>query len=97
MLASLHKILIHGSAIIDSLSFPIGQLTEEAQEARHKNYRSIRQHHSRKRSRIATNEDVMHTHLITSDRKKEKFFQRKSSIFGCIRAFIGLKICNMYL
>lgn len=67
MPASLHKILIHGSAIINSLSFPIGQLSEEAQEARHKNYRSIRLRHSRKRSRITTNEDVMHMLLITSD------------------------------
>ena len=66
MSASLHKILIHRSAIIESFSFPIGQLSEEAQEARHKNYKSIRLHHSRKRSRIVINEDVIHMFFITS-------------------------------
>ena len=64
MSASLHKILIHGSAIIESFLFPIGQLSEEA---RHKNYKSIRLHHSRKRSRIVINEDVIHIFFITSD------------------------------
>ncbi|GFG29189.1 hypothetical protein Cfor_05007, partial [Coptotermes formosanus] len=33
---SMHKILIHGHLLISSAQLPIGQLAEEAQEARHK-------------------------------------------------------------
>lgn len=36
MPASVHKVLIHGANIINSFVIPIGQLSEEAQEARNK-------------------------------------------------------------
>ena len=38
-----------------------------AQESRNKDYQKIRLHHARKCSRSATNEDVFHTLLYTSD------------------------------
>lgn len=37
--ASIHKVLIHGSAVIDYFHVPIGQLSEEAQEARNKDWK----------------------------------------------------------
>lgn len=68
MPSSLHKILIHGESVIRHFAIlPIGQLSEDAQEARNKDYRRYRLHHSRKCSRSATNEDVLHSLLYTSD------------------------------
>lgn len=68
MPSSVHKILIHGEKIIEYYAIlPIGQLSEDAQESRNKDYKKFRLHHSRKCSRAATNEDVFHTLLYTSD------------------------------
>lgn len=67
MPASLHKILLHGADIIDSFDIPIGKLSEEAQEARNKDFKMYRTSHSRKFSRIDTNEDILHSLLFTSD------------------------------
>lgn len=67
MPSSIHKILIHGEKIIEHFIVPIGILSEEAQEARNKNYRSYRLFNSRKFSRKAGNEDVFHMLLVTSD------------------------------
>jgi hypothetical protein len=44
---------------------PIGKLSEEPQEARNKDFRNIRQNHTRKFSRVAANEDLLN-HLFTS-------------------------------
>ncbi|KAJ4441259.1 hypothetical protein ANN_11113 [Periplaneta americana] len=67
MPASVHKVLIRGSTIISSAILPIGQMSEEAQEARNKRFKEYRESHSRKISREATNVDVMHRLLETSD------------------------------
>lgn len=67
MPSSLHKVLIHGGQIIKSISLPIGQLSEEAAESRNKDFKRFRQSHSRKFSRVSTNEDVIHALLISSD------------------------------
>lgn len=68
MPSSVHKILIHGKSIINHFGIlPIGQLSEDAQESRNKDYKKYRLHHSRKCSRAATNEDVFHRLLYTSD------------------------------
>lgn len=64
---SVHKILIHGSLAIKHALVPIGQLSEEAQESRNKDYIRFREHHSRKSSRINTNTDLFNFLLITSD------------------------------
>ena len=65
--ASVHKILIHGAQIADHFLVPIGQLSEEAQEALNKIIREVREHHSRKISRVATNTDILHRLLELSD------------------------------
>ena len=64
---TVHKVLLHGSKIITAAMLPIGMLTEEAQEARNKDYREYRLKHSRKSSRIFSNEDIMHMLLASSD------------------------------
>lgn len=45
----------------------LGKLSEEAQKARNKDYKNIREHHTRKNSRLNTNEDLLHMLLISSD------------------------------
>lgn len=68
MPASVHKVLAHGAAIIENLGIvPIGKLSEEAAEARNKDFRRYREHHSRKFCRKATNEDILNNLLISSD------------------------------
>ena len=67
MPVTVHKILVHGSDVIKYFTLPIGQLTEDAQEARHKDYRFYREHRTRKVSRIKTNEDLLHLLLVSSD------------------------------
>lgn len=58
---------MHGAEIITNFMIPIGQLSEEAQESLNKEIRRVREHHSRKVSRIATNTDVFHRLLELSD------------------------------
>lgn len=67
MPVSVHKILIHGADVIENFAVPIGQLSEDVLEARQKNYKLYRESFSRKMSRVATNEDVFHNLLISSD------------------------------
>lgn len=67
MPVTVHKILIHGSDVMQHAVVPIGQLSEEVQESRHKEVRRYREHNSRKISRIKTNEDLVHALLIFSD------------------------------
>lgn len=67
MPVTVHKILVHGSEIINFAIVPIGQLSEEAQEARHKEVRRYREHHTRKVSRLKTMEDLFHSLLVSSD------------------------------
>lgn len=63
----MHKLLIHGSDIISHHQIPIGQLSEEALEATHKDIRYIREHHTRKSSRKNTNKDLINFLIISSD------------------------------
>lgn len=67
MTPTLHKILVHGTTVIKHAILPIGQLSEEAAEARNKHYRSYRQNYARKFSRIECNQDVLNRLLLTSD------------------------------
>ena len=66
MPVSIHKVLLHGAAVISSALLPIGQMSEEAQESRNKHLKQYREHHSRKISRESTNQDVFNR-LVTSD------------------------------
>lgn len=68
MPSSIHKLLIHGAEICQHFSFiPVGMLSEEASEARNKDFRSFREIHSRKIGRKETNTDIIHQLLISSD------------------------------
>ena len=78
MPASLHKIHIHGQNIIDSLSLLIGFYSEEAGESRNKDTKNYRLYHSRKDSRIHTNEDQIHYLCATSDPFISSIRQRKN-------------------
>ena len=66
-MSSMHKLLIHGSYIISFFNLPIGQLYEEALEARHKHSRKYRLSHMRKSSRGNPNKDLMTILILTSD------------------------------
>lgn len=81
MPSSIHKLLIHGKEIIQHHSIiPIGNLSEDAQEARHKECRRFREHNTRKIGRKQTMEDLFHMLLITSDPciSKLRHFSSKS-------------------
>lgn len=67
MPTTVHKILIHSAQVIESCLLPIGQLSEEAQEARNKDVKKYRESFSRKCSRTKTMEDVFHWLLVSSD------------------------------
>lgn len=62
-----HKSLIHGPDVIANFLVPVGQLSEETQEANHKVFKRFRENYSRKISRENTNEDVLYRLLIPSD------------------------------
>ncbi|XP_039967555.1 uncharacterized protein LOC120779423 [Bactrocera tryoni] len=64
---TLHKYFIHGPELISHAMLPIGQLSEEAQEARNKDFKNFREHFSRKCSRKKANEDIFNRLLISSD------------------------------
>ncbi|CAH2106515.1 unnamed protein product [Euphydryas editha] len=78
MTPTMHKILVHGGKVIENSLVPIGQLSEEAAEARNKHFRSYRLNFARKFSREECNLDIYHRLLLTSDplissmRKKKK-------------------------
>lgn len=67
MSPTIHKILRHGAEVISSALLPIGQLSEEAAEARNKHFRDYRLNYPRKFSREACNLDVINRLLLTSD------------------------------
>lgn len=67
MPTSVHKLLIHGPEIIASALLPIGQLSEDAQEARNKDVKRFREDFSRKCSRENTMQDVFNRLMVTSD------------------------------
>jgi hypothetical protein len=65
--ASVHKLLLHGAAVAEGMSLPIGAMSEEAAESRNKDFKKIRSHHSRQSSRMVTNQDLFRRLLETSD------------------------------
>ena len=67
MPVTVHKVLMHGKNIIDAALLPIGMLSEEAEEARNKDYRKYRLMFSRKCDRVSTNTDVFHRLMASSD------------------------------
>lgn len=83
MPSSVHKLLLHGPDIIEHNKFiPIGKLSEEASEARNKDFKKFRTFHSRKTSRTATNEDIIHNLLISSDPYLSSFRPKINQLRG---------------
>lgn len=64
---AVHKVLIHSKKIMEEFSIPIGNLSEEAQEANNKILKNARELNSRFSSRQANNEDILHYLLISSN------------------------------
>jgi len=68
---SIHKILMHGSLVIQYALVRIGQLSEETQEAQNKDYIRYKEHHLRQNSGVYTNTDLFNYLLVTSDPKQQ--------------------------
>lgn len=66
-LPTVHKILIHGEKMMKSAILPVGVLSEEPQEGRHKDFKSFRTNYARKTSRIDNMTDIFNRFLVTSD------------------------------
>ncbi|XP_025411419.1 uncharacterized protein LOC112684234 [Sipha flava] len=80
--ASVHKILIHETQIVENAILPIGLLSEEAQEARNKDMKRFRENNTRKISRKHTMEDLFNNLLISSDpliSSRRKISNKKST------------------
>lgn len=67
MSTTVHKVLQHGASIIRHHLIPLGELSEEAQEARNKDYKKYRLSNTRKNSRTNQNQDLFSILLISSD------------------------------
>ena len=67
MPVSLHKMLMHGRQIIETLCIAVSHSSKEGLEATHKLLRNARQYHTCKQSRIRSNRDLIHWLLVVSD------------------------------
>lgn len=67
MPVTVHKILFHGAEIIKYMIMPVGQLSEEVLEVTHKLFRKYLLEYTRKINRKATNKDLLHHLLMSSD------------------------------
>lgn len=64
--SSVHKVLIHGSEVVDHSLVSIGELSEEAAESCNKLFKQFRRDNTRKMSRVVTNTDLLHRLLLNS-------------------------------
>lgn len=67
MTPTVHKVLCHGQTIMEFNILPLGELSEEAQEARNRDFRHIQLFNSRKSSRYFQNEDIFNNLMLSSD------------------------------
>lgn len=67
MSPTVHKVLCHGKTIIEGNILPLGELSQEAQEAGNKDFKQIQLFSSRKCSRISQNEDTFNSLMLSSD------------------------------
>ncbi len=75
--ATVHKVLMHGAEIIESMVLPIGQLSEEVAEASIKVIRKTQTEHTRNISRLSTNKDLIHMSLTNSDPLISSMWKKK--------------------
>ena len=64
---SILKILIHASEAVKYAILPIGQLSEEAQEVRNKDFKRLRKTNTTKISRLRTGRDLLNSLLVSLD------------------------------
>lgn len=64
---TVHKVLCHGQIIIEYNILSLGELTEEAQEARNRDFKHAQLFNSRKCSRLSENEDIFNNLMLSSD------------------------------
>ena len=64
---TIHKILVHGRAIVEACPVPIGLTSEETSESNNKFIRKFLLHHTRKTSPKDTMSDLFHRLLAVSD------------------------------
>lgn len=64
---TIHKLLMHGQAVIEASSLPVGMLSEKAGESRNKLYQSFREQHARKPDRTKTMLNVFNRSLDSYD------------------------------
>ena len=67
MSTTVHKLLAHSAAVVDSCHLPIGMMSEEAAEAANKRLRQYRLRHTRKDSRVHTMSDLLGYLMVASD------------------------------
>lgn len=67
MPVSLHKLLIHGAQVMETLCIPVGQASVEDIEVKHKHIQFHRLHHTRKTSRAYCTEELMNYLLVSSN------------------------------
>lgn len=67
MSPTVHKIIVHGSDIMDQFVVPVGCLGENASEARNKLYKMDRRSHARKNCRLNNITDVFYRSIDSSD------------------------------
>lgn len=89
MPTTLHKLLAHSAAVVQSCHLPIGMMSEEAAEAANKRVRQYRLDHTRKDSRLHTMSDLVGYLLVASDpllsssglqRRREAAARRKGKL-----------------
>lgn len=66
VLPTVHEVLFHSSQVIAHAILPTGQLKQEAQEARNRDVKRLRQYNWRKLSRIENIEDIFHGLPVSS-------------------------------
>ncbi|KMQ84514.1 dna-mediated transposase [Lasius niger] len=64
---TVHKVLLYGGKIMQHFLLLIGQYSEEAAEACNKHFKRFREFYTRKYSRLAANQDLIHKLLVSSD------------------------------
>ena len=67
MPGTIHKVLINAKQTLENFVLAAGYFGEEASEARNKFYKSDRDFHARKKSRINNLEDIFNRAMDTSD------------------------------
>ena len=78
---------------MESIDIPIGYLSEEALESRHKEIRKYRLQHSRKSSRQSSNKDILERLLLSSEpliKFNRKITEKKENFAEDITPFIIL-------